>query len=293
MTKEVLEYMNISEGGHYADLTFGEGGHTGAILDAGAGSVLSLDRDPETLAWYEKEGAHRDNPRSRRIHSNFSQLSQWVEPGSLDGILADLGVSTRQIMSGERGFSLRESGPLDMRMDGTQSETLGEMLPRLNVPKLTRILEENADLSKARKYAQNILSLLSSGKLKTTGDLVKAIGGPQHPKAAPIFMALRMMVNQELTEVEEMIPEAIRCLKPGGRLVIITFHSNEDRLVKNCFKRLAGKSEGPEELKAQVRWVNKKALPPSREELRRNKRSRSAKLRCVEKLSASDYNKDR
>ncbi len=278
MTREVIEYICISESGRYADFTFGEGGHSEALIEKGASEVTAFDRDPEAVATYREGGDLKADPRLRLIQAPFSECAEHIAPGSLDGIVMDLGVSTRQLVVGERGFSFSSPGPLDMRMDTENLPPLSDWLSRISPTELARQLEKNADLRKALPLARDLLEEYRRGRVETTADLAQIAGsrsGKRHP-ATVIFLALRMMVNDELGEIERGIPAALRCLKPGGRLAVITFHSTEDRCVKLITRQLA--AEG------RVSLVLKKPLSPGRDELVQNPRARSAKLRCVEKI---------
>ncbi len=298
LLNETLELLGELKGGVFADLTFGEGGHTEAILERGAKQVLAVDRDSEAIQRYLKDGALRNDPRLKIFHGNLSSFPDMgsemglVEP--LNGILMDLGVSTRQLLEGNRGFSFAESGPLDMRMNRSEGPTLEELLAQIEAPQLADIIYENTDLRTSRKVARQILFAYEKGNLKTTEDLAKlfAFAKPRPNDKNPatvIFLALRMWVNQEGREVRETIPRLIPMLKPGGRLAVITFHSSEDRWVKNIFQSLAGQCvcfKNPCECKReqQVKFVTRKAIGPSDDEKRDNARSRSALLRCVERL---------
>jgi 16S rRNA (cytosine1402-N4)-methyltransferase len=294
LVNEIIEVLRISPSGCYADLTFGEGGHSGSFLARGAGRVVGLDRDGEALERYRAEGEYRDDPRLELKHGRFSRFSELVQE-SFDGILIDLGPSTRQLLDPERGFSFSRPGPLDMRMDRREATSLFDVIQRLTIRELAERLESYADLKSAKKIADRIKRGFDDDTLKTTSDLMVLVGS-RHGKTNPatqLFMALRMLINDELGEIEHGVPPLISLLKPGGRLAIITFHSGEDRLVKRILKSLAGRCicdfpicVCPRE--ASVTWVLKKALPPGREEVRLNPRARSAKLRCVERIDATD-----
>jgi len=296
LLREVIEYLNISPGGKYADLTFGEGGHSEAILEAGASEVVATDRDKEALETYAQGGKYALDPRLKRFHTRFSRFREIAGDTKFDGILVDLGVSTRQLLRAERGFSFSQAGPLDMRMDASHDEDLLSRLKEMTVEELTEALRENADLAQARSYARRIFDRLSSGRLNHTLDLA-AVAGPKHGRshpATPLFLALRMMVNNELGEVNDGIPPLLDCLRPGGRLVVITFHSTEDRAVKKLFQKLSGRCIcGPHQAvclcsrEKLVELILRKPLTASAEELAENPRARSAKLRCVEKNAMS------
>jgi 16S rRNA (cytosine1402-N4)-methyltransferase len=290
MLHEVLEALQVKEGGNYADLTFGEGGHTEALLRLGT-HVFSIDRDLQAIKRYQESGEFRANPNLQLTHALASEFSTITKDLLFDGILLDLGVSTRQLLEQERGFSFSKPGPLDMRMDSTSGITLSDLLSDLDEDSLGDILEENTDLKKARGIARRILNAFESGELKTTADLAalfpKFPGQKTHP-ATVMFLGLRMAVNQELQQIKSAIPQAFERLKPGGRLVVLTFHSSEDRVVKKLFLDLCGKCFcsgqicGCPKIEKALK-VYKKPLIPSQDESRKNPRARSVKLRCIEK----------
>ncbi len=290
MSDEVFDFVNVIKGGVYADLTLGEGGHTEVFLTREAKKVIAVDRDKEALERYREAGSSRNDPRLELWHMPFSKFGKAAEGLLFDGILADLGVSTRQLLTTERGFSFDREGPLDMRMDPSSPRTLASVLETVSVGELTEALEKNTDMPRGKKLATHILGAFHKGQLKTTKDIALLLkgSGPRHP-ATVLFLALRMLVNEELKEIELGLRGAFERLKPGGRMVVLSFHSTEDRVVKHLFQILAGKcicGEAiclcPREKRATL--VTKKPLVASREELSRNPRARSAKLRCVEKI---------
>jgi len=289
--QEVTDLLQVRKDGHYLDVTFGEGGHTEALLEAGAQRVTAVDRDREALERYRAEGKYREDPRLNLVYSTMSDFAETPSDDKYDGIVADLGVSTRQLLEGRRGFSFTNSGPLDMRMDPSGEETVVTLLERVDVDELTDILENNADVKPGRRLAGRILTEFRAGKLTTTADLaqlVRADGEKRHP-ATTLFMALRMAVNDELGEVSRAFPRLIERLNPGARFAVITFHSVEDRLVKNLFKSASGRCVCESRFCAcpkikVAEAVHKKPLVPGPAELRSNPRARSAKLRCVEKV---------
>lgn len=289
--KESIDLMSVFAGGVYADLTFGEGGHSEALIKKGASLVWGIDRDISAIEAYQKEGLLRQDPRLVLVHQRFSEFAAKAKANSLDGVLVDLGVSTRQILSPERGLTFQNTGPLDMRMDQTAGPTLKELLENLSESELADILYQNADLTQSRALAKRIMKSFKAGTLNTTEDLADCFGikkGKTHPATVP-FMALRMAVNEELQEIQKAFPLLLDALKPGGRLVVITFHSTEDRLVKNIMKQWAGKCVCHNLIcqcrkEARVKILTKKPLSPTQEEQKNNPRSRSAKLRCIEKL---------
>lgn len=288
---EVMEGLAVTRGGLYADMTFGEGGHSEAILDAGAGKLVGVDRDSEALDLYRQVGRLKDDPRLELRHCRLSEFAASSAGQDFDGILADLGVSTRQLLTPGRGFSLQADGPLDMRMDRTDATSLEDYLQTVSQEELADSMAKVIDLKGARGMARRILSASSKGQLKRTTDLARVAGGAwakTHP-ATPIFLALRMIVNGEYEEVEKGIPLLLNALKVGGRLAVITFHSTEDRLVKRLFAKLSGKcicSDTPCHCprEEKVRLLSQKPIEASAAELESNPRARSAKLRCVEKL---------
>lgn len=294
LLNEVIEYIGPLEGARVADLTFGEGGHSEAFLDAGAAFVLGVDQDESALQRYQTEGRFRNDPRLSLVHGPNSALGEFAPFQNLDAVLVDLGVSTRQLLEAERGFSFAQAGPLDMRMDtSTGKETLDAFLNRASEEEIASALHYNAEVDGSRKLARRLKALVDGGELKSTLDLAgllpKAPFHKTHP-ATQMFLALRMAVNDELGEIERGLPTWLAALKPGGRLLVISFHSVEDRLVKRSFQKLAGKCVCRESLCTCPRTTSVNILTPkpvvaSENELRVNPRSRSAKLRCVEKLS--------
>ncbi|MEZ4749697.1 MAG: 16S rRNA (cytosine(1402)-N(4))-methyltransferase RsmH [Bdellovibrionota bacterium] len=292
MRDEAIEYICLSKGGRYLDGTFGYGGHSEAMLEAGAGEVLALDQDQNTLDAYQATGAARQDPRLKLQRGRCSNVENLTQSRDWDGALIDLGPNSGQLLTPERGFSFNVAGPLDMRMDQGSGPTLEEWLGEHDAVSLANALYEATGMRDSRRVARRIVAAFEAGELKTTEDLAK-LAGPRRGKTHPAtewFLGLRMAVNDEAGEVRRGIPALLNCLKPGGRLGVITFHSTEDRVVKQIFKLLAGRCICEEHLCAcprveTIRWVNRKPLEPSADELRRNPRARSAKFRCVEKLA--------
>jgi 16S rRNA (cytosine1402-N4)-methyltransferase len=289
---ECLEALGVARGGTFLDLTFGEGGHSEAMLKAGADRVIAFDQDAETLARYREKGALKDDPRLTLVHSRFSEVGAYVPADSVQGVLIDLGVSTRQLLLAERGFSFRDGGPLDMRMDPTRGMPLSSWLEKLSASELAEHLSRNTDMKGAFGAAKRIVNAFHDGRLKTTADLGALFDRPGTKVHAGtvVFLGLRMMVNDELGETEAVIPQVMDALKVGGRFAVITFHSTEDRLVKRATKILAGQCicekpicRCPRVKRAEL--ILRKPLSPSEDELRSNPRARSAKLRCIEKVS--------
>lgn len=290
MPEEVIEFININSEGTYLDGTFGEGGHSRLMLLKGAGRVISLDRD--TAAIGRCSADLLENDRFELRHARFSDYAQACDTDSLDGVLLDLGPSTRQLLEGERGFSYSREGVADLRMDQSHDLSLKERIQKSTPKELGEYLQVELGLKGGRNLARKVFELYAREESPTTSQLaalVHGVPGKKNP-ATELFLGLRIWVNDEMGEIARALPEFVRALKPGGRLVVLTFHSTEDALVKRVFQRLSGKPEegltldtAPEPV---VRLVNRKPVAPSRNEIRRNPRSRSTKLRCVEKLGS-------
>lgn len=307
LLNEVLEWMNVQENGVYADGTLGGGGHSGAILRASGGtaSLYGIDRDMTAIqAASERLGQY---PGFRALHGNFhdgkSLLTNAGAP-KLDGVLLDLGVSSPQLDHGERGFSYHEDAPLDMRMDVSQGVTAADLLNSLPEKEICRIIRDYGEEKWAARIAAIICEHRAKKPFETTFDLVHAIDAaiPKavrrkddgHP-ARRTFQAIRIAVNDELDPLDKALCDFVDCVKPGGRILVITFHSLEDRLVKRCFQRLQNPCTCPPKApictcgkKPLVKVLAKGAVPPSDEEVARNPRARSAKLRIAQKLEVDD-----
>ena len=300
---EVLQWMNVRENGVYADGTLGGGGHSGAMLEASGGTatLYGIDRDENAIA--AATARLEQYPGFHAIHGNFHDakalLSQAGAP-PLDGALLDLGVSSPQLDQAERGFSYHEDAPLDMRMDRSQGMTAADLLAEVSEGELTRILREYGEEKWAARIAHFVVERRQTQPLRTTQDLVRVVDAaiPKavrrkddgHP-ARRTFQAVRIAVNDELDPLDRALEDFVDCLKPGGRLLVITFHSLEDRLTKRCFQRLQNPCVCPPKApvctcgrKPKVRILARVAVPPTAEEIARNPRARSAKLRVAEKL---------
>ncbi len=278
--KECLELLDVRPDGVYCDCTAGLGGHTGAIAARLTGSTLtdggrliSCDRDPQSL-----EMAMRNTSEfAERIDFQHAQFSELAFK-NLDGLLADLGVSRYQLTGAERGFSFQSEGPLDMRMDQTRGMTAGDLVNSMPEKALADCIFQLGEERRARKIAG---ALVRARPIRSTlhlaGIVERAVPrtGPIHP-ATRTFQALRMMVNGELDEIDALLVAAPKMVRPGGRIVIISFHSLEDRKVKESFREL-GRT-------GRARILTKKPVIPGEQELRENPPSRSAKLRAVEIL---------
>jgi len=300
---EVMEWMNPKPDGVYADGTLGGGGHSGGILSltGGTGTLYGIDRDLNAIAAASER--LKAYPGFHALHGNFHDAKQLLaEAGAplLDGALLDLGVSSPQLDHGERGFSYHEDAPLDMRMDTTQGMTAADLLNTATEQELCRIIRDYGEEKWAARVASMIVEHRKQKPMATTFDLVHAVDAaiPKavrrkdegHP-ARRTFQAIRISVNDELDPLDKAVCDFVDRLKPGGRMLVITFHSLEDRMVKRCFQRLANPCTCPPSFpvcvcgkKPQVRVLAKGAVAPSDAEVAGNPRARSAKLRVCEKL---------
>lgn len=300
LLKEVLEALRPRDGGRYVDGTLGGAGHAQAILEASAsgGWLFGCDRDVRAIdAARKRLVAFGDRVELRQ--GNYADLGQWVDAGSCDGVLLDLGVSSPQLDVADRGFSFMRDGPLDMRMDQDRGRTAADLVNTLPASELAEIFWKFGEERQARKLARVIDEERLREPFRTTGQLAGLIerlsprkGRRAHP-ATRIFQALRIAVNEELGSLESGLVEALNALMSGGRLAVITFHSLEDRIVKQ-FGRIRSRDyefEGtvdiPELRKPktpEVKRVTRKPIEPGEEELEVNPRSRSARLRVMEKM---------
>ena len=294
MLSECIDGLRIDPAGTYVDVTFGGGGHSKAILAqlGPEGKLFSFDQDPD--AWEQAEKI--DDERLTLITANFRHLEKYLRLHRVklvDGILADFGVSSFQLDAPERGFSIRFDGPLDMRMGPSASMTAAELLNGYSALELQRILGMYGEVKNAKTLAQAIIQARTTKPLETTQEFKEILNklAPKHREFkyfAQVFQAIRIEVNQELAVIEEFLAQAPAVLKPEGRLVVMSFHSLEDRLVKNFIK--AGNVEGKEDkdlfgvVHRPLESVIRKPITASEEELKINPRSRSAKLRIASKL---------
>lgn len=297
---EVIEALKPRAGGRYVDGTVGGGGHSAAILEASApdGWLLGLDRDAAAL----KAAGERLAPFAGRFElrqSNFSEMGQWLGNGSCDGILLDLGVSSAQLDWPERGFSFQQEGPLDMRMDARQSVTAATLVNELGVEELAKIFWEYGGETDSRRIARAIERDRQLKRFERTLQLAGLIericprhGKKSHP-ATKVFQALRIAVNDEMGSLKRGLDAALEALKPGGRMAVITFHSLEDRVIKDFGRHWSrdyepvGEVDVPELRKprpARLKRVSGKAILPGSVELGENPRSRSAQLRIFERV---------
>ncbi|MBQ7623351.1 MAG: 16S rRNA (cytosine(1402)-N(4))-methyltransferase RsmH [Bacteroidales bacterium] len=292
LLEESVSALVTSASGSYADATFGGGGHSRAILSrlSQEGRLLAFDRDADALA-----NAPKDE-RFTLIHNNFRFIYNYARllaPGGLDGILADLGVSSHQFDTASRGFSFRYDAPLDMRMNVQGGKTAADVVNSYTQEELEKVLRIYGEVGNSRRAAQLIVSARAAATLATTGDLSAALEGVTPPVAphkylATVFQALRIEVNDEMRSLEKFLEGAARSLRSGGRLAVITYQSLEDRMVKNFIR--SGNVEGRDERdvfgrsKAPLKALDRKPVVPSEEEIASNTRARSAKLRTAEKI---------
>lgn len=303
MPAEVLEYLSPRPGGVYVDGTLGGAGHARLILDASApdGILAGFDRDPAALA-VARERLACFGERFRPVSGNFSEMGRVLSGfgiGAIDGFLLDVGVSSHQLDTAERGFSFLADAPLDMRMDTSADGTAADLVNGLDEAELARIIKEYGEERWARRIASFIVKARLSAPIERTSQLVDIVKGaiPRgaweeriHP-ATRTFQALRIAVNDELGSLERGLDAALELLSPGGRGVVISFHSLEDRIVKNTFRRFAQGCTCPRALPRcvcgnvpRIRILTGKPVMAGESEVAENPRARSAKLRAAEKL---------
>lgn len=311
MLDESISALVTNPSGTYADATFGGGGHTAELLSRlnEDGHVIAFDRDSDAI------DNRIDDPRLTLVRADFRFIHNFVLDlahktgdkalgaklsGGLDGILADLGVSSHQFDTAERGFSFRYDAPLDMRMNREGGKTAAGVVNEYSQEDLERLLRIYGEVDNARKVAQLIVSARDKRGIRTTGELDEAIRPAlpkfaEHKFLAKVYQALRIEVNHEMRSLEKFLEGAADTLRPGGRLVVITYHSLEDRMVKNFIK--TGRADGKEEkdvfgnIHAPLKAVNRKPILPQESEIASNTRARSAKLRIAEKTEEKGGNK--
>ena len=311
MLDESISALVTNPSGTYADATFGGGGHTAELLSRlnEDGHVIAFDRDSDAI------DNRIDDPRLTLVRADFRFIHNFVLDlahktgdkalgaklsGGLDGILADLGVSSHQFDTAERGFSFRYDAPLDMRMNREGGKTAADVVNEYSQEDLERLLRIYGEVDNARKVAQLIVSARDKRGISTTGELDEAIRPAlpkfaEHKFLAKVYQALRIEVNHEMRSLEKFLEGAADTLRPGGRLVVITYHSLEDRMVKNFIK--TGRADGKEEkdvfgnIHAPLKAVNRKPILPQEREIASNTRARSAKLRIAEKTEEKGGNK--
>ena len=311
MLDESISALVTNPSGTYADATFGGGGHTAELLSRlnEDGHVIAFDRDRDAI------DNRTDDPRPTFVRADFRFIHNFVLDlahktgdkalgaklsGGLDGILADLGVSSHQFDTAERGFSFRYDAPLDMRMNREGGKTAADVVNEYSQEDLERLLRIYGEVDNARKVAQLIVSARDKRGISTTGELDEAIRPAlpkfaEHKFLAKVYQAMRIEVNHEMRSLEKFLEGAADTLRPGGRLVVITYHSLEDRMVKNFIK--TGRADGKEEkdvfgnIHAPLKAVNRKPILPQESEIASNTRARSAKLRIAEKTEEKGGNK--
>lgn len=298
---EVLVALAIRPDGIYVDGTYGRGGHAGAILErlGDTGRLLAIDKDPQAVAAAQQRYGH--DHRFAIERGSFAMLGKWVSDRgwmqAVDGVLLDLGVSSPQLDDAARGFSFRQTGGLDMRMDPQQGESAAAWLSRATADEIARVLREYGEERYAGRIARAIVQTREAAPITTTTQLSQLIAQavPSREKskdpATRSFQALRIYINRELEDLTAVLPQAIEVLRPGGRLAIISFHSLEDRIVKRYLREEAKGDRFPPDLPVpqtamtpRVRLVGK-AIHPGEQELARNPRARSAVLRVAERLT--------
>ena len=291
LLKESVDALVQNPDGIYADATFGGGGHSREILSrlSPKGRLVSFDRDEDAIA------NAIDDPRAKLVHNNFRFIHNYAlleAAEGFDGILADLGVSSHQFDTAERGFSFRYDAPLDMRMNVQGNTTAADIVNSYTQEELEKILKIYGEVDNARRMAQLIVAARAKAPIATTQDLDNAIAAAlpsfaEHKVLAKVYQALRIEVNAEMRSLEKFLYGAAKALRPGGLLVVITYHSLEDRMVKNFIKAgniqgeivtdIYGRSDSPLEA------VNRKPILPEEKEIEENTRARSAKLRIAKK----------
>lgn len=295
---EAVESLSIRSDGIYVDGTFGRGGHSRAVLArlGAAGRLIAFDRDPAAIA----AGQAIDDPRLTLVHQPFSALDEELERlgvAQVDGVLLDLGVSSPQLDDAARGMSFRFDAPLDMRMDTSRGQTVAEWLAEASVGQITEVLRDYGEERFAHAIAKAIATARSGGAVATTGQLaaivekaVRTREPGQHP-ATRSFQALRIFINQELEELSRVLPACVNRLSPGGRLVVISFHSLEDRIVKRFMRDESRPPVLPARLpvraadlpQPRLRLIGK-AQRPGEDEIAANPRARSAVMRVAERM---------
>lgn len=306
MLAEVLEHLAIKPGGRYVDATLGEGGHAEHILAACApdGEVLGIDRDQEALRSAKKHLAGV-GARLHTVHAPFGDFFEliadrgWTD--GVDGMLIDLGLSSLQLRRAGRGFSFAADGPLDMRMDAGLDRNAADLVNELEETELANVIFQFGEERASRRIAREIVQTRSKRPFATTSELREAVirsgvrGRPGRDPATRTFQALRIAVNDELGQVTKVMNEGWRALRPGGRMVILSYHSLEDRVVKSNFRRWAADCLCPPRQpicncgwSAKVKLIARKKLKPTDDEVAANPRARSAGLRVVERLDSGD-----
>ena len=298
---EAIQHLDVEPGGHYVDGTVGAGGHALAILSASYpdGCLLAIDADPAAVA-QSRQRLRLWRDRVVFVEGNFRSLRSIAEAhgfGSVQGILLDLGVSSMQLTSPKRGFSFQSEGPLDMRFSSQRGPSAADLVNQSSEEELADIFWRYGEEKSSRRIARSIVQHRPVFRTRELADIVARVvprRGKIHP-ATRVFQALRVAVNDELAALKDALPQAVELLEPGGKIVVISFHSLEDRIVKRFFQREARDCVCPPELpvcrcshKATLRIVTAKPIRPSPEEVRTNPRSRSARLRAAQRVLPGD-----
>jgi 16S rRNA (cytosine1402-N4)-methyltransferase len=288
LTREALEYLAPQRGGLFVDCTVGLGGHTHAILQAGATRVIGLDRDPQALA-IAAQNLTAWADRIELVHADYRELEAVLDArgiGLVDGTLADVGMSTFQLEAEGRGFSFQREDPLDMRMDPTAGPTAADLLGQADEAELADVIFRYGEERHSRRIARLIVRARQAAPIRTTTQLASLIrravprrGFSRIDPATRTFQALRIWVNRELEGLDRFVRSAVSRLKTGARLVVLSFHSLEDRIIKHTLRALERAENGA------VRVLTKKPVTPQAGELQRNPRARSAKLRAAERTA--------
>jgi 16S rRNA (cytosine1402-N4)-methyltransferase len=284
MVADVLEQLEPSRGGTFVDCTVGLGGHARALLEAGASRLIGLDRDLEALR-LAREALVPYGDRAELVHSDYRAMTEVLDSrgiGSVQGVLADLGVSSLQLDAANRGFSFRRDEPLDMRMDTSSGSTAAEAVATADEQTLADVIYEFGEERHARRVARAIVAARQSAPIETTGRLADVVrravprkGYTRIDPATRTFQAIRIWVNHELDGLDTFLGAAVERLERGGRIVVITFHSLEDRIVKHTLRAL--------QAAGRVTIRTKRPMVPEEAEIDRNPRARSAKLRSAER----------
>jgi 16S rRNA (cytosine1402-N4)-methyltransferase len=287
MPAEVIALLDPSRGGLFVDCTTGLGGHSALLLEHGADRLLGLDRDTAAL----EVAAERLRPFGNRVelvHADYRRLGEVLDQrgvAAVNGVLADLGVSSMQLEAEGRGFTFRRDEPLDMRMDRTQGPTLADLLAEVEETDLANVIFQFGEERHSRRIARAIVGRRQSGRIESTGELAELVrrsvpvrGYQRIDPATRTFQALRIWVNRELEGLDAFLGEAARRLLTGARLAVITFHSLEDRIVKHTFRAIAAAGDA-------WRVLTRKPVVANDDEVGRNPRARSAKLRAIERLA--------
>jgi len=295
LLKEVIDGLQIIPSGIYVDCTFGGGGHSKKILE-------KLNQDGRLIVFDQDEDAKKNVPDDKRVTfvpHNFRHLQRFLrfhKIQKVNGILADLGISSHQINEAERGFSTRFDAEMDMRMNQKDQKTAGDIVRNCSEAQLHKIFEQYGEVTNSKTLAKRIVEVRKTQSLNTIKGFKDAVypvvkGNPEK-YFAQVFQALRIEVNDELNVLKELLAQSVAVLAEGGRIAVITFHSLEDRLVKNFFKNGTFENEAPKDLygnaiENELKVITKKPIIPSTEELKVNPRSRSSKLRIAEKIKVS------